>query len=842
MTMGKTVLTANRYAVRNHAMILLGVFLGIVFCFIDIMIDVYIFNYGNLLDQLLHPEKHEIYMRLSVFMLAMTSGIIAHILLKRQQASTERANRSERFVNSIIDNIPGMIFIKDAEDLSFIRINEYGTQLLGLPNNELIGKNDYDFFPKQQADYFTRMDREVLASGTGKDISEEEIDTKYLGKRLLHTKKVSVPDENGQPAFLLGLSQDITDHKRTEDELHRTQRIHMTLLGNLPGMVYRYRYGDEETALEFASEGCLALTGYSIDDFVRGGGISLIDLAHPDDRESVAETIHNAIHAQRPFKLTYRIITASAGEKWVWEQGQPVFDEGNVPHIEGFITDITDTKHAELGLQKSEARLQTLFDSAAEFIFVIDSEGVINMVNRYAISQSGYSENEILGKNIKAFFTEQSQYICDCNFPGLREQGYNRANIEFVHKDGHVIQMECSATAIPNENAEFTSFLIIQRDITERLQAAAALEDSERRFRAIFNSTFQFIGLLDPDGTVLEANQAALEFGGLAPEDVVGRPFWDVVGPGISPNEQVSLRNALRDAAHGMLVRYEVSVAGKANEVRIFDFSLKPVMNDKGETILIIPEGRDITELKKIEEEAKYHQLEAAHVMRLSTMGEMASGMAHELNQPLTAVISYCETAESLLEAQPSPSPDLADILKRSKEQALRAGNIIHHLRELVSREQRSRKPVDLDQTIRDVMRFLAWELRDSNAKVELRLFSQGHKIMADTVQIEQVLINLVRNSLEAIKEARTDQGVIELQTVILPDGQLELTVTDNGPGIDPVIIGKIFEPFQTTKASGMGMGLSISHSIIESHDGKLWVDENRKDGASVGFTLPVCD
>jgi PAS domain S-box-containing protein len=782
-------------------MILLGVFLGTVFCFMDIMIDVYIFNYGDLLDQLLRPEKHELYMRLSLVVLSIFFGIFAHILLKRQQASTERANKSERFVNSIIDNIPGMIFIKDAEDLCFVRINEYGNRLLGLPNSELIGKNDYDFFPKQQADYFTRMDREVLASGTGKDISEEEIDTKYLGKRLLHTKKVSVPDENGQPAFLLGLSQDIN----------------------------RYRYGDEETALEFASEGCLALTGYSIDDFVRGGGISLIDLAHPDDRESVAETIHNAIHAQRPFKLTYRIITASAGEKWVWEQGQPVFDEGNVPHIEGFITDITDTKHAELALQKSEARLQTLFDSAAEFIFVIDSEGVINMVNRYAISQSGYSENEILGKNIKAFFTEQSQYICDCNFPGLREQGYNRANIEFVHKDGHVIQMECSATAIPNENAEFTSFLIIQRDITERLQAAAALEDSERRFRAIFNSTFQFIGLLDPDGTVLEANQAALEFGGLAPEDVVGRP-------------PVSLRNALRDAAHGMLVRYEVSVTGKANEVRIFDFSLKPVMNDKGETILIIPEGRDITELKKIEEEAKHHQLEAAHVMRLSTMGEMASGMAHELNQPLTAVISYCETAESLLEALPSPSPDLADILKRCKEQALRAGNIIHHLRELVSREQRSRKPVDLDQTIRDVMRFLAWELRDSNAKVELRLFSQGHKIMADTVQIEQVLINLIRNSLEAIKAASTDQGVIELQTVILPDGQLELTVTDNGPGIDPVINGKIFEPFQTTKASGMGMGLSISHSIIESHDGKLRVDENRKDGASIGFTLPVCD
>ena len=125
--------------------------------------------------------------------------------------------------------------------------------------------------------------------------------------------------------------------------------------------------------------------------------------------------------------------------------------------------------------------------------------------------------------NIKKFFTRESQDTCDSNFPGLREQGYNRADIEFICKDGHVIHMECVATGVPDEDGCFTSFLIIQRDVTERSREAHKLEESERRFHAIFNSTFQFIGLLDPEGTVLEVNQTALDYFGDKNTDIVGK-------------------------------------------------------------------------------------------------------------------------------------------------------------------------------------------------------------------------------------------------------------------------------------------------------------------------------
>jgi PAS domain S-box-containing protein len=508
----------------------------------------------------------------------------------------------------------------------------------------------------------------------------------------------------------------------------------------------------------------------------------------------------------------------------------------------GIYMDITRLKQAEITLQKSEARLQTLFDSAAEFIFVIDPEGGIIKANRHVYEHSGYKTEDVIGKNIKEFFSEQSQAICDCNFPGLRERGYNRADIEFICKDGRVIQMECLATAVPDENGNFTTFLIIQRDVTERTRAATALANSEQRFRAIFNSTYQLIGLLDPDGTLLEANQTALDFGGLKQSDVVRRPFWDTHWWRYSTEVQNRLKSAIRDASQGKLVRYEVDVLDGENTIRTLDFTLKPVMNQHGETILIIPEGRDITDNKRAEEEAQRHQQEIAHVIRLSTAGEMASGMAHELNQPLTALVSYCGTAASMVNSMSSPPPQLSEILERATEQAHRAGSIIQHLREFVSKGGDQKEFLYIDQVIRDVIIFLKYEIQNGDVKVEFFPGCQTCKVKADKIQIEQVLINMLRNSIEAIGNAEITRGQVVLQTRMLSNDSIEVTVSDNGPGVSPEMISKIFNPFQTNKETGMGIGLSLSRTIIETHGGKLWMDNDYQNGARFGFELPVSE
>ena len=648
-------------------------------------------------------------MRSSIFFLCVAFAAYAGILLRRAQTAARRAQTAEKFLNSIVDNIPAMIFIKDARELRFVRVNAIGEKLLGLSTAELIGKNDYDFFPKDQADFFTAKDREVLESGIVLSIPEEEINTRLQGKRVLHTRKVPVPDDTGRPAFLLGISDDITD-----------------------------------------------------------------------------------------------------------------------------------IKQAEAALQETEIRLQTLFDAAAEFIFLIDPDGIIQMVNRQAVELSGYTEEELTGKNIKDFFTEKARHTCECNFPLLKEHGYLRVDNDFVCRDGRVIQMECSATAVPDKTGNFSSFLMIQRDVTEERAIVSALADSERRFRAIFNSTFQFIGLLDPEGIVLEVNETTLEFGGLASNEVIGRPFWEM--PWWSPTTEVQrcLRDALAQASRGKLVRNELVVRDRNGTMATIDFSLKPVLNEQGETILIIPEGRDITDSKRAQEELQQRQQELAHITRLSTLGEMATGIAHELNQPLTAISSYCESALALQKMHPQLPVSLAEIIRRTMEQSHRAAAIIRQLRDFTDKRKNTMNVLDIDELVRRSIRLLDWELRDADTTIELHLSAEGGMILANKVQIEQVLVNLVINSIEAIREANRTDGRISIQSNRLPNDLVEICVTDNGTGVPADMEDCLFNSFQSKKPNGTGLGLSVSRSIIESHGGKLWFDREQLNGAVFCFTLPL--
>ena len=364
-------------------------------------------------------------------------------------------------------------------------------------------------------------------------------------------------------------------------------------------------------------------------------------------------------------------------------------------------------------LHKTNARLETLFDAAAEFIFVIDPEDRITQANRYVFERTGYTKNDVIGHSIKEFLTEHSQNSCECDYPILQERGHCRSDVEFVCNDGSILQMECSSTAVPDENGEIKSFLIIQHDVTER---------------------------------------------------------------------------------------------------------------------------------KIAEEASKSHQRELAHVARLGTMGEMATGIAHELNQPLTALVSYCGTAASLVNSLPSLPQQLGEILGLATEQAHRAGDIIRNLREFVGKESKDKEAFEVDRVIYDIVTFLKSEVQKSGVRIELHLGGQACKVTANRVQIEQVLVNLVRNSLEAFEHTKTVDGRIDIQTRLLPNDMIEVIVTDNGPGIDTAMADKIFDQFHTSKESGMGIGLSLSRSIIESHGGRLWVDESHQNGALFGFELPVSE
>lgn len=639
--------------------------------------------------------------------------------------------------------------------------------------------------------------------------------------------------------FAYATARDVTEQKAVQHELAAQRDLFNKVLNTVPASIF---WKDRNSILLGANDRFVHEVGLnSLDEVV---GKTDFDLACSNaeaafyracDREvmdSGIPLLHIEETQQRSDGETVHLLTSKV----------PLTDaSGEVSGLLGIYVDITARKQTEATLRKSEARLQTLFDSAAEFIFVIDREGKIIKANRRVFECSGHTETDIIGARIKDFFTRESQQICDCNFPKLRENGYNRADVNFVCKDGRVIDMECSATAVPDENGEYTSFMIVQRDVTERNKTAAALAESERLFRAVFNSTHELIGVLDRDGTLLQANQAALALGGLKSEDVIGRPFWDTYWWRYSPAVSQRLRNAVLTAAQGTPVGYEEDVLAGDSTLRTIEFTLNPILDEHGETMLIMPEGRDVTERKRAEAEQQLQRDELAHVVRLSTMGEMATGMAHELNQPLAAMVSYCGTALLMLsETSPQPDERLRNMLEQAMEQAHKAGNIIRNLREFVGKKRARKTVIDFDNVVQDVHALLDPILRRANVQLGSRTATPGKTVAANKVQIEQVLINLVVNSIEAIQSAGSGGGNVDL-TIQAPDRDfIEVSVTDNGPGIDKGMIDRIFQPYQTSKPSGMGMGLSISRSIVEAHGGKIWVDTGYRGGTRLSFSLPV--
>jgi len=287
-------------------------------------------------------------------------------------------------------------------------------------------------------------------------------------------------------------------------------------------------------------------------------------------------------------------------------------------------------------------------------------------------------------------------------------------------------------------------------------------------------------------------------------------------------------------------VRSELVIHDKNGTAATIDFSLKPVLNEQGETILIIPEGRDITDSKRAQGELQQRQQELAHITRLSTLGEMATGIAHELNQPLTAISSYCESALALQKMHPQLPGSLAEIIRRTTEQSHRAAAIIRQLREFTDKRENTMNLLNIDELVRKSIRLLEWELRHTNTTIELHPGSEGSMILANKVQIEQVIVNLVINSIEAIRATgRTDRR-ISIKSNRLANGLVEICVTDNGTGVAADMEDCLFNSFQSNKPNGTGLGLSVSRSIIESHGGKLWFDREHRNGAVFCFTLPL--
>jgi C4-dicarboxylate-specific signal transduction histidine kinase len=281
---------------------------------------------------------------------------------------------------------------------------------------------------------------------------------------------------------------------------------------------------------------------------------------------------------------------------------------------------------------------------------------------------------------------------------------------------------------------------------------------------------------------------------------------------------------------------YEQPVVDANNELRFWQWTERGIFDEDGRLLEVQAVGRDVTALKQAETRIRQHQAQLAQVARAWTLGETAAGLAHELNQPLAAVINFARGCIHRLGSGYKSNDELIDAMSQVVVQAERAAEIVRGLRRFISNSGALRVWIPLNELVEESMPYVETEARRHGVGIRTNLAAHPPHVQIDRIQLEQVILNLVRNGAEAMRE---NGGELTIETRSMSDGQVEVAVRDSGVGIAAESVARIFEPFFTTKPNGLGIGLTLSRSIVEAHGGRLWATANPEGGTTFYFTLP---
>lgn len=627
-----------------------------------------------------------------------------------------------------------------------------------------------------------------------------------------------IRDAEGNIASCLEICENITERKKAEEQLKK-QQYYLEKAQEM-GRIGTWDMNIQKNELVWTDE-CYRIFGLPLDTDLTYE--SFLNCVHPDDREYVDKKWKAAFLGKEPYDIEHRVV-AEGKVKWVREKAKLEFDEnGDCVRGVGFTQDITERKQAEELLRQNEGRFRLLYEESPIGYQSLDAEGCFIEVNRAWLSLLGYEEDEVIGRSFADFLASGFPELFMERFPCFKAAGeVHDVAFEMVKKDGSHIDVEIDGRVGYNPDGSFRQTHCVLRDITERKKNEELLLE-ETRMRNTILDNLPCIAMILKKGTreIVASNKAARQVGA-----VPGKTCFETVAQ-CDDNCPFCLAPEMWET--GGTRRLEVEYKGT-----YYEGIWVPLTED-----LYVHYIFDITARKQAEMELKRHQAELAHIWRVNTMGEMASGLAHELNQPLCAIANFANASKRIMKGQPDESGQVVDALEEIADQAERAGQIIRRLRTLVAKGEPRQSTVSINDVVEEVLEMEKAEAMDQNITIQKELGDDLPSVVVDPIQIEQVVLNIVRNAFDAMADTKPDMRRITIRTSAGQDGAVEVAIGDTGAGFVSDIGEKVFDPFFTTKTKGLGVGLSLSRSIIEAHGGKLWAETNQDGGATFKFTLP---
>jgi PAS domain S-box-containing protein len=713
-----------------------------------------------------------------------------------------------------------------------VAVNPACVRLLGYSSEEFMSMSALDFTYGDDRDVSARMLQE-LEQGLRRDFQGELRFRRKDGTPIWVNVSVSyVPATAITPALFPAVIEDVTQRKQAEFDRQRLASI-VELSGDMMGIM------DLEGNPLYINEAGLKLVGLDLAELRTRKGSHFF---FREDRPFMADVAWPIVLNKGSWSGEVRL------RHFKTQQAIPVLcnafriddpETGQATNTGIVCRDISERKRAEQALYASEERWRRLFEASAAGIALASMDGRYIAANAAFLRMLGYTEAELKQRTALDITHVDERAITErviADFAGGARQEYH-VEKRYLKKDGTPVWVDVTTAYVPASGSIPPLMQAVVIDIDDRKRAEAALRASEERWRTVFETTSVGIATSDANRRILRANAALQRMLGYTEAELQALG-WDAP---THEDDEILTDACVADLIEGreQAFRAEKRYRRKDGEFIWANVSASYVPATEASRAVFASIVVDITGRKRAEETLRQSQAELARVARVTTIGELGASIAHEINQPLAAIAAsgnacqrWLENGQNLARAKES--------LNRIISDANRASDVIKRIRSLTNRKPPEHLELGINEVVDEVLTFARNELQAKGILIRRELRSDLPSVMGDRVQLQQVILNLVMNGIDAMADVTDRRRILSVKSQLDERGSVLVTVQDSGAGLDPQHAELVFSAFFTTKPDGMGMGLAISTSIVEAHGGRLWVSAGEHPGTAFHFTLPA--
>jgi PAS domain S-box-containing protein len=640
---------------------------------------------------------------------------------------------------------------------------------------------------------------------------------------------------NEQKRVANELDRRIAERTRELAETNKELQLQVGLLQHLPVVAWTLK---PDGTPDFVNQVWLEYSGQTF-AFVCSYPEAWMTAVHPDDREAASKAFWEGVHSGRSFAIETRFRAQDGTYRWHLNRAVVFRNaEGEVLKFVGTTTDIDDQKRAEGDLRASETNLRQILDGIPGFVCTLSPVGQVELPNRRLLEYFGktleevnaWPTNDLVHPDDLPRVTAEITHSFRAGAPYDSELRYRRA-------DGVYRWFQVRILPVRDADGRIIRWYGLITDIDDRKRAEDELKRSEARHRVVVETASDAVVSIDEGGAIILANPSTKRIFGYSQEELIGKPLTILIPGAMRKLHETGFKRYLETGARHLNWQGTEMTALRASGEE-FPAEVSFGEMTAGQQRVFTGFIRDISEKKRSEEELRNTHAELARMMRVMTIGQLTASIAHEVSQPLSGIITNASTCFRMLKSDPPNIDGARETVQRTIRDGNRASEVITRLRTLFSKKQIDVEPLDLNEAAREVIALLSGELERNSVILKQEFSDHLPTVQGDRVQLQQVILNLLRNASDAMSgiEDRPRQMVVRTE---LEGEVVRLSVQDSGVGFTPEVAGQMFESFFTTKSDGMGIGLSVSRSIIEANHGQLWATANDGPGATFAFSIP---